>query len=99
MAEEASCWVESPMKYGGTLLKVDNNSTIQLAKNQTYHGCTKHIEVHHHFVREKVERGVQVVEYWLIDCGMPRNLSIFCPNGAKCYLIAFAVITHLRSRL
>ena len=51
------------MKEGGTLLKVDNNSAIQLAKNQTYHGRTKHIEVHHHFVREKVERGVLMVEY------------------------------------
>ena len=45
------------------MLKVDNNSAIQLAKNQTYDGCTKHIEVHHHIVREKVERGVLVVEY------------------------------------
>ena len=51
------------MKEGGTLLKVDNNSAIQLAKNQTYHGRTKHIEVHHHFVREKVEHGVLMVEY------------------------------------
>ena len=45
------------------MLKVDNNSAIQLAKNQTYHGRTKHIEVHHHFVREKVERGVLEVEF------------------------------------
>ena len=52
-----------PMKEGGTLLKGDNKSAIQLAKNQTYHGRTKHIEVHHHLVREKVERGVLVVEY------------------------------------
>ena len=28
------------MKEGGTLLKVDNNSAIQLAKNQTYHRRT-----------------------------------------------------------
>ena len=52
-----------PMEEGGTLLKGDNKSAIQLAKNQTYHGRTKHIEVHHHLVREKVERGVLVVEY------------------------------------
>ena len=51
------------MEEGGTLLKVDSKSAIQLAKNQTYHGRTKHIEVHHHLVREKVERGVLVVEY------------------------------------
>jgi hypothetical protein len=52
-----------PMEEGGTLLMVDNKSAIQLAKNQTYHGRTKHIEIHHHIVREKVERGVLVVEY------------------------------------
>ena len=51
------------MEEGGTLLKGDNKSAIQLAKNQTYHGRTKHIEVHNHLVREKVERGVLVVEY------------------------------------
>ena len=51
------------MKETGTLLKVDNNSAIQLAKNHTYHGRTKDIEVHHHFVCEKVERGVLLVEY------------------------------------
>ena len=55
------------MKDGGTLLKVDNNSAIHLAKNQTYHGRTKHIEAHHQFVREKVERGVLVVEYCLTE--------------------------------
>ena len=51
------------MKEGDTLLKVDNNSAIQLAKNETHHGRTKHIEVHHHFIREKVERVFLVVEY------------------------------------
>ena len=85
------------MKYGGTLLKVDNNNTIQLAKNQTYHDCTKHIEVHHHSVREKVERGVHVVEFCPIDCGMPRNIRIFYTNIASSFFLTCAVITHLRS--
>ena len=45
------------------MFKVDKTSAIQLAKNQTYHGRTTHIGVHHHFVREEVEGGVLVVEY------------------------------------
>ncbi len=32
----------------------DNISSILLANNRVYHARTKHIEVHYHFIREKV---------------------------------------------
>jgi len=32
----------------------DNISSILLANNSIYHAKTKHIEVHYHFIREKV---------------------------------------------
>jgi hypothetical protein len=32
----------------------DNISNILLANNPVYHAKTKHIEVHYHFIREKV---------------------------------------------
>jgi len=32
----------------------DNISNILLANNPVYHAKTKHIEVHHHFIREKI---------------------------------------------
>ncbi|MCO5586307.1 hypothetical protein L7F22_040246 [Adiantum nelumboides] len=32
----------------------DNLSSIQLAWNRVFHACTKHIEVHYHFIRERV---------------------------------------------
>ncbi|MCO5562025.1 hypothetical protein L7F22_015651 [Adiantum nelumboides] len=35
----------------------DNISSIMLAKNPIYHARTKHIEVHYHFIREKVLAG------------------------------------------
>jgi hypothetical protein len=35
----------------------DNLSSIQLAKNPVFHARTKHIEVHYHFVRERVLSG------------------------------------------
>ncbi|KAI3826790.1 hypothetical protein L1987_00846 [Smallanthus sonchifolius] len=35
----------------------DNISSILLAENPTFHARTKHIEVHYHFIREKVLNG------------------------------------------
>ena len=36
----------------------DNMSSIHLANNPVYHARTKHIEVHYHYVREKVLLGL-----------------------------------------
>jgi hypothetical protein len=33
----------------------DNQGTIILAKNPIFQAHTKHIEIHHHFIREKVQ--------------------------------------------
>ena len=41
----------------------DNQGAIALAKNPVYHARTKHIEVQHYFVREKVARGAIILEY------------------------------------
>ena len=38
-----------------TTIFCDNQSTIKLAKNPVYHARSKHIEVHHHFVRDLIE--------------------------------------------
>ena len=35
----------------------DNLSNIQLARNPVFHARTKHIEVHYHFVQERVLDG------------------------------------------
>ena len=35
----------------------DNKNAIFLAKNQTYHYQTKHIDVKYHYVREIIEDG------------------------------------------
>ena len=34
-----------------------NMSNIHLARNPVFHACTKHIEVHYHFIRERVQAG------------------------------------------
>ena len=35
----------------------DNLSSIQLAKNPVFHARTKHIEVHYHYIRERIAAG------------------------------------------
>lgn len=40
-----------------------NQGTIALAKNRVHHRRTKHIEVQHHFIWEKVERSIIRLEY------------------------------------
>ncbi|CAB0040794.1 unnamed protein product, partial [Trichogramma brassicae] len=46
-----------------TTLHVDNMSAIQLIRNPVFHKKTKHIEVKHHFVREKFQSGVVEIQH------------------------------------
>jgi hypothetical protein len=46
-----------------TVIYSDNLSSIQLAKNPFFHAQTKHIEVHYHFVRERVLSGEVELQY------------------------------------
>jgi transposase InsO family protein len=39
-----------------TLIMCDNQGSIALAKNPTHHSRTKHIDIQHHFIREKLEK-------------------------------------------
>jgi hypothetical protein len=40
-----------------TVIYCDNLNSIELAKNPVFHARTKHIEVHYHFVRERILSG------------------------------------------
>ncbi|KAL0396533.1 UNVERIFIED_CONTAM: Retrovirus-related Pol polyprotein from transposon TNT 1-94 [Sesamum calycinum] len=60
MAAQENTWLvqllkelHQPIEYGVPLY-CDNLSTIRLAKNPVFHARTKHVEVHYHFIREKV---------------------------------------------
>ena len=50
-----------------TTLFSDNQSAIVLAKDHQYHACTKHINIHFHFI------------CWVVDNGKIR--LIFCPTN------------------
>ncbi|KAG0594554.1 hypothetical protein M758_UG087800, partial [Ceratodon purpureus] len=41
----------------------DNQESLNLAHNPVYHGRTKHVEVRHHFIREKILSGEVNLEY------------------------------------
>ena len=41
----------------------DNQGCIALAKNPKHHSRTKHIDVQHHFIREKLEQGIIALKY------------------------------------
>jgi len=60
MATQESIWIiqliedlYQPTTYVVTLY-YDNISAVRLAKNLVFHARTEHIEVRHHFLREKV---------------------------------------------
>ncbi|KAE8668864.1 tir-nbs resistance protein [Hibiscus syriacus] len=60
MTSQESSWLiqlmnnlHQPVDYA-ILLYCDNQSAIRLAENPVFHARTKHVEVHYHFVREKV---------------------------------------------
>ena len=48
---------------GGTLLLLDNQSAIKLAKNPIFHKRSKHIAIKYHFIREKLESGQFTFEF------------------------------------
>lgn len=41
----------------------DNMSSIKLAKNPVFHARTKHLEIHHHFIRERVLEGEVSIQH------------------------------------
>ena len=55
-------------KEGGTLLLVDNLSSIKLSKNSVIHKRSKHITIRFHFIREKIVKGEMIkslLKLWL----------------------------------
>ena len=73
-------------KDGPLQINVDNQSCIALAKNPEYHARTKHIDVQHHFSREKVEEGVVELSYCstnkmvadVLTKALPKEKHVWC---------------------
>jgi len=68
MAAQESTWLKQLMEdlHQSAEYQVrifcDNLSSIRLAENPVFHARTKHIEVHYHYIREKVLEGEQTTD-------------------------------------
>ena len=63
-----SIWIRGFLKDVGidvpqACIFCDNLSAIKLTHNPVFHARTKHIEIHYHFIREKVQEGSVVIQY------------------------------------
>ena len=58
-------WTEINGKsnFDPTLLRADNQGTIQLSNNNKFHTHTKHINVRYHFIREALENKLLEIKY------------------------------------
>src|SRR5579871_6896543 len=52
---------------GITIFLADNQGSINLAKNPTQHTRTKHMDIQHHFIREKIEEKIIELVYCSTD--------------------------------
>jgi hypothetical protein len=52
------------MQEGPTSITSDNQGCIALAKNPTHLSHTKHIDVQHHFIREKLKNQKICLKYY-----------------------------------
>jgi hypothetical protein len=50
-----------------TTLFCDNQGAIRLSKDATFHGRTKHIDVHFHFIRQTINSGHIAMQYCSTD--------------------------------
>lgn len=41
----------------GIPISCDNQGSIKLVKNPIFYASYKHIEIHHHFIRERIPKG------------------------------------------
>jgi len=56
---------------GSTLINVDNQAAIKFTENSQFHARSKHIDIHHHFIREHIASNEVSVQY----CATENNLA------------------------
>jgi hypothetical protein len=57
-------WIKEVFQVDApVLLYCDNQSALALAKNDTFHQRTKHIDIRYHFIRERVQWGHVIMQF------------------------------------
>ncbi|GKA21202.1 hypothetical protein Tco_0701191 [Tanacetum coccineum] len=54
--------IDYDIRLDDVLIMCDNKGAIDLSKNPIQHSRTKHIEIRHHFLRDKVQKGNNSIE-------------------------------------
>lgn len=65
-----------------TVIYEDNQGAISLAKNPQFHARTKHIDIQHHFVREKQAEGGVDIQYTPTERQIADGLTKALPKDA-----------------
>lgn len=55
--------IEYDIQQDTMILLCDNINAINISKNLVQHSRTKHIDIHHHFIRELVETKIISLEH------------------------------------
>jgi ATP sulfurylase len=69
------------------VIRCDDQGAMSLSKNLMRHTRTKHINVQHHFVRERVENGEIIFEYCSIEDMVANVLTKALPEEQQNKLI------------
>ena len=51
------------IKEGKSLIMIDNQGAMNLAKNPVQHQRSKHIDIKYHFIRSEIQKGQISLEY------------------------------------
>jgi hypothetical protein len=66
-------WLRKPVSglfdqvLDSTMIYCDNQIRVNLSENPVFHDMSKHIEIKHYFLRDKVQKGEVVLQYISID--------------------------------
>ena len=65
---------------GPTTLNVDNQGVINYSNNTINHGCTKHIDIQHHFICQKLISNEMRLQYCATDDNLADILTKSLPK-------------------
>jgi len=69
LASCEACWLCKMLQWlfgleiGPMVIHCENQSFIKLSKNPLFHDRSKNIEIIYHFIRDRVQRGVVILQY------------------------------------